>query len=190
MRPLSPFCGTVLNAQLLIGLVTISTSANGVVTTQLSFLPPASSSATEVLWSSDSRPASALPPEPAPTITKSKMSLTRIPLLASSVIPAPLSAVAPRNNGYFCRNLGFCARSGKSGSPGRIFEGKQQFWPSQKLQKTSFGPFQRGQALIHTPRTRWLWPGSPSQKARKRTDGPLGARCGSASGPPEKPKLR
>src|SRR3954466_13257441 len=156
MRPFRPFCGTVLNAQLLIGFVTISPSANGVVTTQLSFLPPASSSATEVFWSSDSRPASVLPPEPAPTITKSKVSLTRVPLMA---IPGSLPAVAPRNDGCFCRNLRFCTPSGKGGSPGRIFEGKQQFWSSQKLQKTAFGPFQREQALIHTPRTRWLWPG-------------------------------
>src|SRR6478672_6337592 len=59
MRPLRPFCGTVLKAQLLTLPATISTSANGVVTTQLSFLPPASSSATEVFGSSESRPAAA-----------------------------------------------------------------------------------------------------------------------------------
>src|SRR6266850_7995117 len=79
MRPLRPFCGTVLKAQLLTGPATISTSANGVVTTQLSFLPPASSSATEVLGSSDSRPATVQPPEPAPTTTKSNVSVTRFP---------------------------------------------------------------------------------------------------------------
>src|SRR6185437_15274269 len=76
MRPLRPFCGTVLNAQLLTLPATISTSANGVVTTQLSFLPPASSSATDVCGSSDSRPATAQPPEPPPTTTKSKVSVT------------------------------------------------------------------------------------------------------------------
>jgi len=78
MRPLRPFWGTVSNAQLLTLPATISTSANGVVTTQLSFLPPASSSATDVPESSESRPASALPPEPPPTITKSNVSVTRV----------------------------------------------------------------------------------------------------------------
>src|SRR5690242_17650686 len=81
MRPLRPFCGTVLKAQLLTFPATISTSANGVVTTQLSFRPPASSSATDVLGSSESRPATVQPPEPPPTTTKSKMSPTGIPLL-------------------------------------------------------------------------------------------------------------
>src|SRR5204863_9666311 len=78
MRPLRPFCGTVSNAQLLTLPATISTSANGVVTTQLSFLPPASSSATDVPESSESRPARVLPPEPPPTITKSNVSVTRV----------------------------------------------------------------------------------------------------------------
>src|SRR6476661_1674334 len=76
MRPLRPACGTVLKAQLLTLPATISTSANGVVTTQLSFRPPASSSATEVAGSSDNRPATAQPPEPAPTTTKSNASVT------------------------------------------------------------------------------------------------------------------
>src|SRR5580698_286602 len=76
MRPLRPFCGTVSNAQLLTLPATINTSANGVVTTQLSFLPPASSSATEVCGSSDSRPATAQPPEPPPTTTKSNVPVT------------------------------------------------------------------------------------------------------------------
>jgi hypothetical protein len=79
MRPLRPFCGTVLKAQLLTLPATISTRANGVVTTQLSFLPPASSTATEMAGSSDSRPATVQPPEPAPTTTKSNVSVTRIP---------------------------------------------------------------------------------------------------------------
>src|ERR1700753_4301058 len=79
MRPLRPFCGTVLNAQLLTLPATISTSANGVVTTQLSFLPPASSSATDVCGSSDNRPATAHPPEPPPTTTKSYVSVTNSP---------------------------------------------------------------------------------------------------------------
>src|ERR1700761_8452040 len=79
MRPFSPFCGTVSNAQLLTLPATIRISANGVVTIQLSFLPPASSSATDVPASSDSRPATAQPPEPAPTTTKSNVSVTKIP---------------------------------------------------------------------------------------------------------------
>src|SRR5256885_3435443 len=79
MRPLRPFCGTVLKAQLLTLPATISTSANGVVTTQLSFLPPASSTATEMFGSSDSRPATVQPPEPPPTTTKSNVSVTRVP---------------------------------------------------------------------------------------------------------------
>src|SRR6476646_1359827 len=78
MRPLSPACGTVLKAQLLTLPATISTSAPGVVTTQLSFLPPASSRATEVPGSSESRPATAQPPEPPPTTTKSNVSVTRV----------------------------------------------------------------------------------------------------------------
>src|ERR1700692_1373024 len=78
MRPLRPACGTGSNAQLLSLPGTISTSAPGVVTTQLSFGLPASSSATEVLGSSDSRPATAQPPEPPPTTTKSYVSVTRV----------------------------------------------------------------------------------------------------------------
>src|SRR5581483_1943427 len=78
MRPFSPFCGTVSNAQLLTLPATISTSAPGVVTTQLSQAPPASSSATDVAGSSDNRPATAQPPEPAPTMMKSNVSVTYV----------------------------------------------------------------------------------------------------------------
>src|ERR1700689_4766732 len=77
MRPLRPACGTVSNAQLLTLPETIRISAPGVVTTQLSSVPPASSSATEVAGSSESRLATAHPPEPPPTTTKSKVSVTR-----------------------------------------------------------------------------------------------------------------
>src|ERR1035438_6900936 len=83
MRPWRHGCGTVSNAQLLTLPETISTSAPGVVTTQLSFLPPASSSATEMLGSSERRPATAQPPEPAPTTTKSNVSVTRFPPVLS-----------------------------------------------------------------------------------------------------------
>src|SRR6059058_5043819 len=77
MRPLRPACGTVSNAQLLTLPEIIRIIAPGVVTIQLSSLPPASNSATEVLGSSESRLATA--PEPAPTTTKSDVSVTRIP---------------------------------------------------------------------------------------------------------------
>src|SRR6266446_2819188 len=79
MRPLRPACGTVSNAQLLTLPEIIRIIAPGVVTTQLSSLPPASTSATEVLGSSESRLATAQPPEPPPTTTKSNVSGTRIP---------------------------------------------------------------------------------------------------------------
>src|SRR5262249_47288718 len=99
MRPFSPFCGTVSNAQLLTLPATIRISANGVVTTQLSFLPPASSSATDVAASSDSRPATAQPPEPAPTTTKSNVSVTKVPpvyfLLESAIPPRGWLAPSP-----------------------------------------------------------------------------------------------
>src|SRR4029079_17398138 len=102
MRPLRPFCGTVLKAQLLTLPATISTSANGVVTTQLSFLPPASSTATHVFGSSDNRPATVQPPEPPPTTTKSNVSLTPVPRF------------------FVARNVRFSAHDGKTGSMGSI----------------------------------------------------------------------
>src|SRR5215475_753814 len=84
MRPFRPFCGTVSNAQLLTLPATIRISANGGRTIQLSFGPPASSSATDVAASSDSRPATAQPPEPAPTTTKSYVSVTNVPPVTHS----------------------------------------------------------------------------------------------------------
>src|SRR4249919_1974398 len=115
MRPLRPFCGTVLKAQLLTLPATISTSANGVVTIQLSFLPPASSTATEVLGSSDNRPATAQPPEPPPTTTKSYVSVTRIPpqlfFCCSSFRVRIFDA--PRNDdfNYDMNRSSFCSRA-------------------------------------------------------------------------------
>src|SRR6266478_2625505 len=79
MRPLRPACGTVSNAQLLTLPPIIRIIAPGVVTTQLSSLPPASSSATDMLGSSESRLATAQPPEPPPTTTKSDVPVTCIP---------------------------------------------------------------------------------------------------------------
>src|ERR1700704_5544332 len=86
MRPLRPGGGPVSSAQLLTLPATIRTSAPGVVTTQLSFLPPASSSATDVRGSSERRLATAQPPEPPPTTTKSNVSATAYP---------PTSVIAP-----------------------------------------------------------------------------------------------
>src|SRR6185312_2090953 len=100
MRPLRPFCGTVSNAQLLTLPATIRISANGVVTTQLSLRPPASSSATEVAASSDSRPATAQPPDPAPTTTKSNVSLTQFP---QSLLDSSLRGAKRRSNSLFPR---------------------------------------------------------------------------------------
>src|SRR5260370_23769973 len=79
MRPLRPGCGTVSKAQLLTLPEIIRIIAPGVVTTQLSSLPPASTSATDVLGSSERRLATAQPPEPPPTTTKSNVSVTAIP---------------------------------------------------------------------------------------------------------------
>src|SRR2546423_6225740 len=87
MRPLRPACGTVLKAQLLSLPGTISASAPGVVTAQLSHPPPASSSATEVLEASESRPATAHPPEPPPTTTKSNVSVTLSPPVSVMIMP-------------------------------------------------------------------------------------------------------
>src|SRR5581483_1235446 len=75
MRPFKPFCGTVSNAQLFTLPPIIRMIAPGVVTTQLSFLAPASSSATFVAGSSLKRPATAQPPEPPPTTMKSTSSM-------------------------------------------------------------------------------------------------------------------
>src|SRR5258706_1915247 len=78
MRRWGPACGTVSNAQLLTLPEIIRIIAPGEVTTQLLHSPPASSSATDVPGSSESRLATAQPPEPAPTTTKSNVSVMRI----------------------------------------------------------------------------------------------------------------
>src|SRR6266545_1906511 len=130
MRPLRPACGTVLKAQLLTLPATISTSANGVVTTQLSFLPPASSSATAVFVSSESRPATAQPPEPPPTTTKSNVSVTRVP--PSFCLVRRFSGLLLRQSSAFTPLL---ARAVPRG-------GFVTFLASQKPQKPHHGPFQ------------------------------------------------
>src|SRR5690242_4751950 len=109
MRPFRPFCGTVSNAQLLTLPATIRISANGVRTIQLSFGPPASSSATDVAASSDSRPATAQPPLPAPTTTKSYISLTNVPPFFSLVIPGCAAGAGPESITP-TRGYGFRAR--------------------------------------------------------------------------------
>src|SRR3954471_3226995 len=108
MRPFNPFCGTVSNAQL-VAPVCIA-SANGVLVRQPSFRPPASSSATDVAASSDSRPATAQPPEPAPTTTKSNVSVTDVsPCILLLVIAsaAKQSRLSPRRDSGLLR----CARN-------------------------------------------------------------------------------
>src|SRR5882757_6575474 len=106
MRPLRPACGTVSNAQLLSLPEIIRIIAPGAVTTQLSFLPPASSSATDVPGSSERRLATAQPPEPPPTTTKSNVSVT--------VPPRGFSTAAVRRRFEFRQRLGFYELSGKS----------------------------------------------------------------------------
>src|SRR5215207_5322135 len=119
MRPLRPFCGTVLKAQLLTLPATISTSANGVVTTQLSFLPPASSTATEMAGSSDSRPATVQPPEPPPTTTKSNVSVTRIPLIF--VLAGPQRPRFGGQNSAFAAFMARAVPTGGFGAPSPVF---------------------------------------------------------------------
>src|SRR6478735_670444 len=154
MRPFRPFCGTVLNAQLFTLPATISTSANGVVTTQLSFLPPASSSATDVFGSSESRPAAVQPPEPPPTTTKSNVSITRIPGIFCSGRP-----VWPRFGGKtpLLRHLW------QEWFHGAFLAPQLALFASVfaviKSSKAAIAPFQSRGTLIHTPRTRWLCPG-------------------------------
>src|SRR5438067_4581419 len=152
MRPLRPACGTVSNAQLLTLPEIIRIIAPGVVTTQLSSLPPASRSATEVLGSSDSRLVTAQPPEPPPTTTKSNVSATLGPpfVLSFSGSADGMSRllVGPR--------LGHCGTSGKGSSFSTSFGLIRR---SQIRKKRRHGPFQSGLALVHTARALGLWPG-------------------------------
>ena len=145
------------------------TSANGVVTTQLSFLPPASSSATEVCGSSDSRPATAQPPEPPPTTTKSYVSVTRIsPILF--VIPGRCVAsnpescavsrpVSPQNSPF----AGFMARPVPSG-------GFAVLSASQKPQKREHWAFPKQVHVDTYPSHPMALPGLPSQEVSGRDD--------------------
>src|SRR5215475_5785214 len=142
MRPLSPGCGTVSKAQL--ARLFFKASANGVVTRQPSLAPPASSSATERRESSDSRPATAHPPEPAPTTMKSKTSVTQISPDVSTF------------NGFPHQPFGLEA------DPSRYFWQEGVDWAGfdltrcHKIEKSgALPPFQSGFALVHSPRTRW-----------------------------------
>src|SRR5262245_28798595 len=100
MRPFNPFCGTVSKAQL--AALYGKASPNGVVIRQLSFRPPASSNATDVAASSDSRPATAQPPEPAPTTTKSNVSVNVVSPFASSCF----SSLRAQRSNPGCHRLG------------------------------------------------------------------------------------
>src|ERR1700712_1822595 len=121
MRPPRPGCGTVSSAQLLTLPATISTSEPGVGTTQLSFLPPASRSATDVWGSSERRLATAQPPEPPPTTTKSNVSATACPPKSCFRSGASARALGPellrrRVCRFRCPTLVSHGLSGKSGS--------------------------------------------------------------------------
>src|SRR6266446_10091784 len=163
MRPLRPACGTVLKAQLLTLPATISTSANGVVTTQLSFLPPASSSATEVWGSSESRPATVQPPEPPPTTTKSNVSVTCFP--RKFVLARP-------SGGTLGRKTPLLRRLWQERFHGAFLAPQPALFAVVfaviKSSKAGLAPFQSRGTLIHTPRTRWLCPG---RLLRKPPDG-------------------
>jgi hypothetical protein len=67
MRPPSPDCGTVSNAQLFTRVGSIATAPVGTLTSASSPRPPASSTQTVTEGSSVSRPAATQPPEPPPT---------------------------------------------------------------------------------------------------------------------------
>jgi hypothetical protein len=180
MRPLRPFCGTVLKAQLLTLPATIKTSANGVVTTQLSFLPPASSSATDVFGSSDSLPATAQPPEPPPTTTKSDVSLT--PVSPGLLLPALGPRAFPRrsiSDPFVAPKLRFYAHDGKTGSARSICA----VLDVTKTSKTAPWAFPK-QRCVDTYRSHpGALPGLPSQEASGRDRSAPKALAAFASGP-------
>src|SRR5712675_98015 len=164
MRPLRPACGTVSKAQLLTLPATISTSAPGVVTTQLSFLPPASSSATEVLGSSESRPATVLPPEPPPTTTKSNVSVTCVsPSLCFLFFISEMARRA-RSRSILVGGSAFVRFLARP-VPRRHFQRKSAFSPPQKAQNRTLWAFPK-QACVDTYASHPLaTPGLPSQEA-------------------------
>src|SRR5579872_75593 len=138
MRPLRPACGTVLNAQLLILPAIWRISAPGVVTTQLSSVPPASSSATDVVGPSDRRLATAHPPEPPPTTMKSKLSMA-LPLTLWIVIALflkPRSSPRGSIQGLMPR-LHLCRTSGKPALWPRKWRRKAAIWPILAVIKSS-----------------------------------------------------
>src|SRR5258708_8853799 len=121
-------------------------------------MPPASTMATEILGCSERRLATAQPPEPPPTTTKSNVSVTLDPpkILLS---PGPLA-------GLLAWRLGFCASSGKRERLRRFSRRICPFLASQNPQKSPPSPFQSGQALVHTPRCpKGICQGLPSQEA-------------------------
>ena len=155
MRPLRPFCGTVLKAQLLTLPATISTSANGVVTTQLSFLPPASSSATDVLriLRKPSRHRAA---------AGAAAHHHEIECIRHAHPPGILCSgrpVWPRFGGKtpLLRPLW------QEWFHGAVLAPQPALFASVfaviKSSKAAIAPFQSRGTLIHTPRTRWLCPG-------------------------------
>src|SRR4030095_10295482 len=90
---------------------------------------------------------------------------------------------------WFCRQTSAFAPVKAGAVPrGEFSRENRAFYLSQKPQNPPFCPFQRWRALIHTPRTRWLWSGLPSQEATG--NGSIGALAlaGFASRPPENPE--
>src|SRR5258708_19220324 len=106
-------------------------------------MPPASTMATEILGCSERRLATAQPPEPPPTTTKSNVSVTLDPpkILLS---PGPLA-------GLLAWRLGFCASSGKRERLRRFSRRICPFLASQNPQKSPPTPFQSEQPLLHPP---------------------------------------
>ena len=163
MRPFRPFCGTVLKAQLFTLPATISTSANGVVTTQLSFLPPASSSATDVFGSSESRPATVQPPEPPPTTTKSNVSITRIP--RDFVFWQTCMAALWGQNSAFAAFMARVVPSGVFGASASAFCLR---FCCHKILKSGYCPFPKQGDVDTYPSHPMALPGLPSQEASGR----------------------
>src|ERR1043166_6030231 len=161
MRPFSPFCGTVSNAQLFSLLEIIRMIAPGVVTTQLSFLPPASSSATDVPASSERRPATAQPPEPPPTTTKSNVSLTRFPLV------------------FYCRQTSAFASVKARVVPRGEFSKENRHFTCHKSSKAAVWAFPKGAGIdTYAPHPLALRRGCLLRKPLERTDRRARAGCG------------
>jgi hypothetical protein len=145
---------------------TIKTSAPDVVTTQLSFLPPASGSATDVWGSAESRLATAQPPEPPPTTTKSNVS-RRVPTF---IVRARWRGHSDRS--FFSRWFPLLPirfqpleLSGKNGPNEQVLRGKGRFDRHKILKRSS--------AALSKAGLRWYIPLAPKGFARVAFSGSL-----------------